>query len=268
MQRRDPYRILGVARNADRATIEAAYRALVRQYHPDVNASPDATTRMQDINWARDVLTDPRKRLLYEAEIRWPTGTYRPPSNDNSAADDLHQRWQQRQQNRQTWEWQQASSQTYTTPRRRARNRAQGLRGVFFIWLFLSMVVRACLADNSGDRNQTNSPQIIITWPPPGLAVSRLPGEANNLQWPTPTPELPVFTAYKIRDEATLLWAEGLLRDSGHNTTVVAIGGYVLKYTTASNGYYCPPGAYTEGERPQLTYCKTLRNITPPGREY
>jgi hypothetical protein len=41
----------------------------------------------------------------------------------------------------------------------------------------------------------------------------------------------------------------------------------VFKYHTASNGYYCPPGAYTEGERPQLNYCKTLRNVTPPKRE-
>ena len=32
---RDPYQVLGVARAASAAEIKAAYRALVKQHHPD-----------------------------------------------------------------------------------------------------------------------------------------------------------------------------------------------------------------------------------------
>jgi hypothetical protein len=61
-EQRNPNHILGVPVGANKATIEAAYRRLARRYHPDLNVDPDATTQMQDINWARDVLLDPHKR--------------------------------------------------------------------------------------------------------------------------------------------------------------------------------------------------------------
>src|SRR5829696_5690188 len=48
----DPYEELGVARDADLREIRAAYRRLAKQYHPDVNPSPDAAERMSRINWA------------------------------------------------------------------------------------------------------------------------------------------------------------------------------------------------------------------------
>ena len=36
---RDYYEVLGVARNADMATVKKAYRNLVKKYHPDAKAS-------------------------------------------------------------------------------------------------------------------------------------------------------------------------------------------------------------------------------------
>lgn len=51
----DPFEILGVERGADVREIRAAYRRLAKQYHPDVNASPDAAGRMARINWAYGV---------------------------------------------------------------------------------------------------------------------------------------------------------------------------------------------------------------------
>lgn len=62
----DLYAILGVAANATSDQIEAAYRALARQYHPDVNRAPDAADRMRDINAAYRVLRDPQRRAEYD----------------------------------------------------------------------------------------------------------------------------------------------------------------------------------------------------------
>ena len=51
---KDYYAILGVHPTAEIAVIEAAYKALAKRYHPDMNQdNPDeAKRRMQDINEA------------------------------------------------------------------------------------------------------------------------------------------------------------------------------------------------------------------------
>lgn len=67
---RNPYDILQVARDATTDDVHAAYRRLVRQHHPDISPDPDATTKMQDLNWARDTLVDPDKRRLYDLQSR------------------------------------------------------------------------------------------------------------------------------------------------------------------------------------------------------
>ena len=46
------YELLTLARDADRDTIRRAYRDLARQFHPDLNNSPEAKDRMQQINEA------------------------------------------------------------------------------------------------------------------------------------------------------------------------------------------------------------------------
>lgn len=63
---KDYYDILGVSRNASQSDIQAAYRRLVMQYHPDINKSPDATKKMAEINEAYDALSDPEKRKKYD----------------------------------------------------------------------------------------------------------------------------------------------------------------------------------------------------------
>lgn len=67
---RDPYEILQVARHADPEVINAAYRRLARKYHPDLNPGPDAGARMQDLNWAYEVLRDPLRRASIDRELR------------------------------------------------------------------------------------------------------------------------------------------------------------------------------------------------------
>jgi hypothetical protein len=61
----DLYTILGVPWNASAEEIGESYRALVRQYHPDVNQEPEALEKFQEIQKAFETLSDPKKRASY-----------------------------------------------------------------------------------------------------------------------------------------------------------------------------------------------------------
>ncbi|RTH00038.1 molecular chaperone DnaJ [Thermus scotoductus] len=71
---KDYYAILGVPRNATQEEIKRAYKRLARQYHPDVNKSPEAEEKFKEINEAYAVLSDPEKRKVYDTY-----GTATPP---------------------------------------------------------------------------------------------------------------------------------------------------------------------------------------------
>jgi molecular chaperone DnaJ len=62
----DPYQTLGVARDADAATIKKAYRRLARELHPDVNPDPTTQERFKDVSAAYEILSDPEKRRMYD----------------------------------------------------------------------------------------------------------------------------------------------------------------------------------------------------------
>lgn len=63
----DLYQKLGVAKNADEATIKKAYRSLAKQLHPDKNKdNPKAADRFADITSAYDLLSDKTKRAQYD----------------------------------------------------------------------------------------------------------------------------------------------------------------------------------------------------------
>ena len=66
MGKRDPYEVLGVARNATDEEIRKAYRKLARQYHPDVNKSPDAEEKFKEVKEAYEILSDKQKREQYD----------------------------------------------------------------------------------------------------------------------------------------------------------------------------------------------------------
>ena len=65
-QARDYYRLLGVRPDATVLLIKKAYRKLAKQYHPDVNHSPDAADRFREITEAYDTLTDLDRRRRYD----------------------------------------------------------------------------------------------------------------------------------------------------------------------------------------------------------
>jgi curved DNA-binding protein CbpA len=64
---RDYYEVLGIAPHADTEEIGRAYRRLAFQFHPDRNGeSEEANKRMEEINEAYAVLSDPMKRREYD----------------------------------------------------------------------------------------------------------------------------------------------------------------------------------------------------------
>jgi curved DNA-binding protein len=62
----DYYEALGVPRDASAEDIRRAYRALARQYHPDISKEPGAEDRFKEISEAYEVLRDPEKRARYD----------------------------------------------------------------------------------------------------------------------------------------------------------------------------------------------------------
>ena len=65
--KRDYYEVLGVARNADDATIKKAYRKLAKRYHPDMNKdNPSAEEKFKEVTEAYNILSDKEKRKLYD----------------------------------------------------------------------------------------------------------------------------------------------------------------------------------------------------------
>lgn len=62
----DPYKTLGVDRNADAKDIKKAYYQLVKKYHPDVNKEKDAEKRFHKIQESYELLNDKEKRAQYD----------------------------------------------------------------------------------------------------------------------------------------------------------------------------------------------------------
>ncbi|MDR2670405.1 MAG: DnaJ domain-containing protein [Oscillospiraceae bacterium] len=64
----DHYSVLQVHPEAEQEVVQGAYKRLCKKYHPDLNASPQAQTRIAAINAAYEVLGDAERRAAYHAE--------------------------------------------------------------------------------------------------------------------------------------------------------------------------------------------------------
>jgi DnaJ-class molecular chaperone len=64
---RDPYEVLGVAKNASAKDIKSAYRKLAKKHHPDQNPNdPKAKDRFAAVNQAYEVVGDEKARGAYD----------------------------------------------------------------------------------------------------------------------------------------------------------------------------------------------------------
>jgi molecular chaperone DnaJ len=64
--KRDYYEVLGINRGASPDEIRRAYRNLAKEFHPDVNKSPEAEGKFKEINEAYAVLSDQERRAAYD----------------------------------------------------------------------------------------------------------------------------------------------------------------------------------------------------------
>ena len=69
-EKRDYYEVLGVSKTATDAEIKKAYRKLAMKYHPDYNpGDKEAEEKFKEVNEANEVLSDPKKRQLYDLSL-------------------------------------------------------------------------------------------------------------------------------------------------------------------------------------------------------
>src|SRR5690348_11900134 len=65
--KKDYYEVLGVKKSASAEDIRKAFRKLARKYHPDVNpGDKSAEEKFKSLSEANDVLSDPKKRKIYD----------------------------------------------------------------------------------------------------------------------------------------------------------------------------------------------------------
>jgi len=63
----DPYKVLGLTRDATDEQVKQAYRRLAKKYHPDINpGDPHAAKMMNDINAAYEQIKNPPQQTAYQ----------------------------------------------------------------------------------------------------------------------------------------------------------------------------------------------------------
>ena len=67
--KKNAYDVLGIEPTATSEEIKAAYKAMVKKYHPDHNESKNAASQFRAVKKAYDILKDEEKKAEYDANI-------------------------------------------------------------------------------------------------------------------------------------------------------------------------------------------------------
>ena len=62
----DYYTILDIEKNANQNEIKTQFRKLAKQWHPDRKQGDEAEKKMAQINTAYEVLSNPKRRKMYD----------------------------------------------------------------------------------------------------------------------------------------------------------------------------------------------------------
>lgn len=93
---RDYYKILNINYPSSQEEIKTAYRKQSILWHPDKNPNIDTTEIMQDINEAYAILSNPEKKVRYDAEYSIFIGYVQSKrchdSNDDEYTNDYYER--------------------------------------------------------------------------------------------------------------------------------------------------------------------------------
>src|SRR5579863_1958062 len=75
----DPYKVLGVKKDASQSDVQKAYRALAKKLHPDLNpGNKQAEERFKEVSAAYDLLGDEKKRARFDSGEIDASGAERP----------------------------------------------------------------------------------------------------------------------------------------------------------------------------------------------
>lgn len=87
------YTILGVSNSASYEDIKRAYRKLVLLYHPDLNASAEANDTIVLLNKAYEILSDERKRMVYDYSLQGHIPAIQPTKDDLLKQDEYFKKY-------------------------------------------------------------------------------------------------------------------------------------------------------------------------------
>lgn len=97
----DYYKIFSLSTNSSPEEIKKRYRELVKKYHPDVNDSPDATQKMQEIQEAYYILNDQEARGRYNIQYakyfefeRISRVKYRPSEEEHQNGENVREKFE------------------------------------------------------------------------------------------------------------------------------------------------------------------------------
>ena len=145
----DPYKVLGLSRDASDEEVKRAYRALAKKYHPDLNpGDQEAARKMQEVNEAYDQIKNPEK---YTRQ----SGSYGNPYGGNPYGGygyGGYQQWEDRSSTGQDDQYQ-TSAEQYIRYRRwsEALNALQNSQNRNARWYYLSALA------NDGLGNQVTA---------------------------------------------------------------------------------------------------------------